>query len=185
MTGKPKTAPKTKKPKTVPATSQVTPSEPPASQVKSTPPAKETSEMGAPISETDQPGSKSLAEPIDQKPAPEGTEDQPDQNPVSETKDTPPVPAASEMGTGAGAEVAAAASAPNPDERSSDPDGYYVRVVGPRKGRWRIGKHFGREPVFLPLDDLTDEDADALRDDPALSLSMVTTSEMKAELAAD
>lgn len=109
---------------------------------------------------------------------PDTKANQPEQKPASEQKDTTPVADASDVGTGAGAGVAAAASAPNPDEM-------FVRVVGPRKGRWRTGRQFGREPVFIPLDELKDREAEAIRDDPVLTFSVVSATEMQAELAAD
>lgn len=43
-----------------------------------------------------------------------------------------------------------------------------IVVVGPQKGRWRIGRHFGPEPVTLARSDLGDEEIQRLRDDPEL-----------------
>lgn len=44
-----------------------------------------------------------------------------------------------------------------------------VTVTGPKRGRRRIGRDFGREPVAVPLDGLSKGDLIALRDDPALT----------------
>jgi hypothetical protein len=46
-----------------------------------------------------------------------------------------------------------------------------VVVTGPKKGRRRIGHRFGPEPVEIPLGDLTPEQIEALKNDPALSVT--------------
>lgn len=46
-------------------------------------------------------------------------------------------------------------------------------VTGPAKGRWRIGRCFGRDPVEIPAADLSEAQLAALRDDPELSISVV------------
>lgn len=43
-------------------------------------------------------------------------------------------------------------------------------VVGPAKGRWRIGRKFTTEPTALVLADLTEEEIAALQADPELSV---------------
>lgn len=43
-----------------------------------------------------------------------------------------------------------------------------IRVIGPARGRWRIGRRFGPEPVDIPVDELSEEEADALAADPLL-----------------
>ena len=43
-------------------------------------------------------------------------------------------------------------------------------VRGPVRGRWRAGRHFGAQPVTIPLKDLTKAEAAAIRSDPALSV---------------
>lgn len=43
-----------------------------------------------------------------------------------------------------------------------------VVVKGPAAGRWRAGRHFGAEPVTIPLDDLTEAQLLALQSDPEL-----------------
>lgn len=53
-----------------------------------------------------------------------------------------------------------------------------VVVVGPKRGRWRAGRHFATEPVEIPLEDLSEVEKGALIGDPALS---VTTIERPAE----
>lgn len=49
--------------------------------------------------------------------------------------------------------------------------GAKVTVIGPKQGRYRIGRKFGAEPVAIPLDDLGKDELKALQDDPALSVS--------------
>lgn len=46
-------------------------------------------------------------------------------------------------------------------------------VRGPAKGRWRIGRHFGPEPVTIALDALTETEIEALRADPELIVGLV------------
>ena len=46
-------------------------------------------------------------------------------------------------------------------------------VVGPKKGRRRVGRVFGREPVRIRVDDLTEEEQVALLADPTLVLKTV------------
>ncbi|RWR26792.1 hypothetical protein D2T29_19640 [Sinirhodobacter populi] len=47
-----------------------------------------------------------------------------------------------------------------------------IRVIGPKRGRWRIGRRFGSDPVDIPLDDLSEEEARALSEDPLLTISV-------------
>lgn len=85
--------------------------------------------------------------------------------------------------TGAAEEAPSATAAPQApapsvvtDEDHSQkrgPEGYAVEVTGPAKGRWRIGRKFGPEPVQIPAQELTEADLRALDDDPELSLKMV------------
>lgn len=46
-----------------------------------------------------------------------------------------------------------------------------VVVKGPERGRWRIGKHFTREAEEIPRDELTDDELEALENDPELIVS--------------
>jgi len=48
-----------------------------------------------------------------------------------------------------------------------------VVVIGPKGGRWRIGRHFGPEPTEIPLDDLNEAEGLALQDDPTLAVSVI------------
>ena len=48
-----------------------------------------------------------------------------------------------------------------------------VVVQGPREGRWRAGRHFGRDPVEIPLEDLSEVEHQQLLDDPALAVTTV------------
>jgi hypothetical protein len=55
-----------------------------------------------------------------------------------------------------------------------DPDGRYTVVVqGPVAGRWRIGRKFTAEPTSIPASELTEAQVTALRDDPALMVSVI------------
>ncbi|MCA0849691.1 HI1506-related protein [Salipiger thiooxidans] len=45
-----------------------------------------------------------------------------------------------------------------------------VVVTGPRKGRWRAGRHFTAEPVTIPAGDLSEDEIAALQGDPRLSV---------------
>ncbi len=54
-----------------------------------------------------------------------------------------------------------------PDETSTASDGQ-IRVIGPRRGRWRAGRHFTPEPVTIDVDDLSEAELDAILDDPVL-----------------
>lgn len=66
-------------------------------------------------------------------------------------------------GTTPPASTAAKTSAPKEPE-------LVVEVVGPRKGRRRAGRHFGPEPVIIPLDELTEDEKAALVADPVLTV---------------
>ena len=48
-----------------------------------------------------------------------------------------------------------------------------VIVKGPAKGRWRIGRHFGAEPVSIPATELAEEQYNALIADPELLVTSV------------
>ncbi len=57
---------------------------------------------------------------------------------------------------------------------SEDPQGEpSLIVIGPKKGRWRIGRKFGVEPVTLLVDGLTEDDMKALAADPTLTIKVV------------
>jgi hypothetical protein len=43
-----------------------------------------------------------------------------------------------------------------------------VVVVGPAKGRWRIGRHFGPSETHIPAAELSQEMVTALQADPSL-----------------
>lgn len=48
--------------------------------------------------------------------------------------------------------------------------GQIVRVTGPKRGRWRAGRHFTAEPQDILIGDLTEDDLQALVDDPKLTV---------------
>ena len=83
-----------------------------------------------------------------------------------------PTGAASAPATVSAATVAEAATAsvdPIPGAEPTGPNGYGIKVQGPAKGRWRIGRHFGPEPVTIPLNELTEKQLAALQSDPELN----------------
>jgi hypothetical protein len=47
-----------------------------------------------------------------------------------------------------------------------------LAVTGPKRGRWRAGRHFGSTPVVIALADLSDDDIAALQGDPALTITV-------------
>lgn len=49
--------------------------------------------------------------------------------------------------------------------------GHVVRVIGPAKGRWRAGRHFGPAPVEIPIEDLSDVQIELMKGDPELLCS--------------
>ena len=57
------------------------------------------------------------------------------------------------------------------DEAEVQPaGGITVTITGPKQGRWRAGRHFSDEPTVIEIDTLTEDDLDALRGDPMLSI---------------
>lgn len=50
------------------------------------------------------------------------------------------------------------------------PAGPALIITGPKRGRWRAGRHFGPQAVTIPLTDLTEAEIAALRADPALTV---------------
>ena len=74
---------------------------------------------------------------------------------------------------------APAAPANDPDGNQPSPDaaagsnGHVVRVIGPAKGRWRAGRHFGPAPVEIPATELTEADLEKLMADPELNVLVV------------
>lgn len=64
--------------------------------------------------------------------------------------------------------LAADASAPR-----KGPPGYTVVVTALQDRRWRIGRQFGREPVSIPAEELTEAEVEALSEDPMLSLAVI------------
>jgi hypothetical protein len=101
------------------------------------------------------------------KPAAEGAT-----TPTSET--TLPVTGDAGATASAAGAVTLAAEQTARDNSSIDPDGRYTVVVqGPAAGRWRIGRHFTAEPTSIPARDLTEAQVTALRDDPALMVSVI------------
>ena len=48
-----------------------------------------------------------------------------------------------------------------------------LQVRGPANGRWRAGRHFGPEPVVIPLAELSEDERVAIEADPVLSVREV------------
>ncbi|MBY6117393.1 hypothetical protein KUW09_24590 [Mameliella alba] len=65
------------------------------------------------------------------------------------------------------ANSAAPTKSPAPDQL---PEGV-LTVIGPKKGRWRAGRHFSPQPVQIPLAELSDDEIASLDSDPKLTLS--------------
>lgn len=61
----------------------------------------------------------------------------------------------------------------NENPAASQPGGLIVRVTGPKKGRWRIGRYFTRTPVDIPLDDLSEDEKRALVRDLTLNVEVL------------
>lgn len=53
------------------------------------------------------------------------------------------------------------------------PTGGTITVKGPRRGRWRAGRHFTHEVVAIPLAELSDDQIAALQGDPTLTVQIV------------
>lgn len=63
-----------------------------------------------------------------------------------------------------------------PAAQDDEPSGREVVVVGPKRGRWRAGRHFGAEPVRIPVEELTEDEKAALVADPVLIVSVAEVS---------
>ena len=53
-------------------------------------------------------------------------------------------------------------------------EGTHLKVIGPKVGRWRAGRHFGPLATFVPIKDLTPEQISAIDGDPMLLSSVVS-----------
>ncbi|WP_457647370.1 hypothetical protein [Profundibacter sp.] len=47
----------------------------------------------------------------------------------------------------------------------------YVSITGPKRGRWRAGRHFSATPTVIARTDLTDDEMVAINMDPALTVT--------------
>lgn len=54
-----------------------------------------------------------------------------------------------------------------------NPSAFAVKVTGPKRGRRRIGRAFGTDPVLIPLDELSQDEVTELNADPALTVEVV------------
>jgi len=50
--------------------------------------------------------------------------------------------------------------------------GIMVTITGPKQGRWRAGRHFSAEPAVIEIDTLTEDELEALRSDPMLTIAV-------------
>ena len=127
-----------------------------------------------PVTAAPEPGGPDfpLPDPKTDAPAPVTPHPVPPQEPVTTGAASAPAP----VSAATAAEAAAAPVDPSLEDDHSDrrgPEGYVVVVTGPAKGRWRIGRKFGPEPVTIPAPDLTEPEMRALDDDPELTLKVV------------
>ena len=53
-------------------------------------------------------------------------------------------------------------------------EGTHLKVIGPKVGRWRAGRHFGPLAAFVPIEELTPEQISAIEGDPMLLSSVVS-----------
>lgn len=53
------------------------------------------------------------------------------------------------------------------------PSGFAVKVTGPKRGRRRIGRAFGADPVLIPLGELSQDEVTELNADHALTVEVV------------
>lgn len=83
---------------------------------------------------------------------------------ASDHADTTP-----EGGTDAAGPVQGAGQSAAPTIPQDDP--VTITVTGPKKGRWRAGRHFTPAPLTIPLADLSDDEIAMLTDDPKLVVS--------------
>ena len=67
-----------------------------------------------------------------------------------------------------------ACSATPPASPDTDPTGLTaIEVIGPKAGRWRIGRQFTADPVLIRLEDLTEDAIAALMSDPRLKTQLI------------
>lgn len=74
---------------------------------------------------------------------------------------------------GAQTEVAGAGNASAAAGWRRGPPEKTVVVIGPARGRWRIGRRFGQEPVSIAADEITEAEFALLMADPELAVSIV------------
>lgn len=101
-----------------------------------------------------------------------------DQAKTADKKDTQPSEGeqgpAKKPAPAAGAKSAPAAAK---DKTKASASGPTVVVKGPKKGRWRCGRHFGPEAVKIPLEELSKDEMAALKADPELIVTTVGTAD--------
>lgn len=140
---------------------------------------------GTPVQEKSAEGLTGNAEALaGDPPQPETiSEEEAQENPSAATAPETPAFADGGLVTGDRAALEAAVAAitghqmpviPNGMMIQITPSGHLVKVTGPKKGRRRIGRDFGRDPVLIPIGELTAEDIAALNADPALTVEITS-----------
>ena len=87
------------------------------------------------------------------------------------TAPTAPEPAVAAPAAPAAPEVTTDSKGQARTEPAEDP-GPVVTVIGPKKGRWRAGRHFTREAAKIPLSELAEAELEALKGDPRLTVTV-------------
>tara|TARA_R110002094_G_scaffold160396_6_gene145796 strand:- start:3796 stop:4293 length:498 start_codon:yes stop_codon:yes gene_type:complete len=59
-----------------------------------------------------------------------------------------------------------------PDSDEFGPEGFNVIVVGPQRGRYRVGRHFTNKPVIIPATELNEVEIERLANDPLLNVEI-------------
>ena len=97
-----------------------------------------------------------------------------DQQNTEERSGTAREAPSTDSGTPAVPDVEVQPAAPSQkDEGTKRPSSAAITVKGPRRGRWRAGRHFTHELVAIPRAELSDDQLAALQGDPELTVTIV------------
>jgi hypothetical protein len=69
--------------------------------------------------------------------------------------------------------VGSAPTEPEQRDNRIEEENLAVVVIGPKKGRWRAGRHFTHEPTMIQVVELTDDQALQIKNDPTLAVSLI------------
>ncbi|TKD26443.1 hypothetical protein FBT96_00565 [Rhodobacter capsulatus] len=86
---------------------------------------------------------------------------EPESETVSEGQDAQPDSTEDSLDTAQAADQA---------EVQPAPAGITVTITGPQQGRWRAGRHFSAASTVIDIDTLTEDELEALRGDPMLTI---------------